>query len=98
MRIDPTRIQPGTTQAVGRMQQVDLGAAGAYGNDGVAGSFKSDQVTFSQQAMDMQVARKALAETPAVRQEKVEALKAQVQSGTYTVDSQEVARKLISGI
>ncbi len=97
MRIDPTKIQPGVSQAVGRMQQVDLGAAGATGTEGIGGGFKSDQVTLSQRAMDMQVARKALADVPAVRQEKVQALKAQVQSGTYQVDSQEVARKLISG-
>ncbi len=97
MRIDPARSQPLGSQPVDRPQTADLGSGGAQKAEGVAGSLKSDQVALSQRALDMQLARKALADVPAVRQDQVETLKARIAAGEYQVDTKEVARKLLEG-
>lgn len=97
MKIDPASSQPIGSQPVDRTQQADLGSSGAQKTEGVTGSLRSDQVALSQRALDMQLARKALADVPAVRQDKVQTLKARIESGEYQVDSREVARKLLEG-
>ncbi len=98
MKIDPTGSQPiGGNAPIGRTERADLASAGAQKAEGVAGGLKSDQVTLSQRALDMQLARKALADVPAIRHEKVQALKARIQAGEYQVDTKEVARKLLEG-
>lgn len=96
MRIDPSKSQPISKHTVGRTEKAGIdGAAGK--TERVSGKLNCDQVALSQQAKDLQLARKALAEVPAVRQEKVQELKARIASGEYDIDTQEVARKLISG-
>ena len=44
----------------------------------------------------MQIAKAALAKVPDVRQEKVDALKASIQDGTYQVSNKSFAEKLMS--
>lgn len=55
-----------------------------------------DQVSFSSIGRDMQIAKAALAKVPDVRQEKVDALKASIQDGTYQVSNKSFAEKLMS--
>lgn len=55
-----------------------------------------DQVSFSSIGRDMQIAKAALAKVPDVRQEKVDALKASIQDGTYRVSNRDFAEKLMS--
>ena len=95
MKIDPTRSQPVNSQVVSRTERA--GVSGTQGLGGAADGLRSDQVALSQKALDMQLARQAISDVPAVRQERVEALKAQIASGDYRVDSREVARKLLEG-
>lgn len=95
MKIDPTRSQPVNSQPVSRTARA--GVSGTQGLGGAADGLRSDQVVLSQKALDMQLARQAISDVPAVRQERVEALKAQIASGDYRVDSREVARKLLEG-
>ncbi len=97
MKIDPARSQPIGSQPVDRTQQADLGSAGVQKAEGIGGALRSDQVALSQKALDMQLARKALADVPAVRQDRVQTLRARIESGEYQVDSKEVARKLLEG-
>jgi negative regulator of flagellin synthesis FlgM len=54
-----------------------------------------DVIHLSPQARLMQKAAHVVTETPEVRPEKVLALKDSVEQGTYEVDSQQVADKLI---
>ncbi|MBW1990874.1 MAG: flagellar biosynthesis anti-sigma factor FlgM [Deltaproteobacteria bacterium] len=54
-----------------------------------------DVIHLSPQAKLMHKAAQVVAETPDVRQEKVMALKDSVEQGTYEVDAQKVAEKLI---
>ena len=95
MKIDPTRSQPVSSQPVSRTERA--GVSGTQGLGGATDALRSDQVALSQRALDMQLAHQAISDVPAVRQERVEALKAQIASGDYKVDSREVARKLLEG-
>ncbi len=61
--------------------------AGARGQDVI--------VELSQTSQEVQMAREAIEQQPDMRQEKVAALKAQVENGTYEVSPQEVAEKMI---
>lgn len=57
-----------------------------------------DEVALSKTAKDFQIAYKALAEVPDVREDKVKALKEQMASGNYNVKAAEVADKILSKI
>lgn len=97
MKIDPTRAQPVGNQPIERAARVELGSTGASKLNGAGGGLQSDQVALSQRALDMQLARKALADVPPVRQELVQSLKARIEAGDYQVDAGEVARKMLGG-
>jgi negative regulator of flagellin synthesis FlgM len=55
-----------------------------------------DAVEVSSLAKEYQVAYKALKEVPDVRQEKIDAIKAKIKSGTYSIDAKEVSEKMMS--
>lgn len=57
-------------------------------------SFK-DQLLLSATAQDAQVARQALANTPDVREEVIAPIKEQIDNGTYEVDTDDFAGKLL---
>lgn len=56
---------------------------------------KGDRVSLSPSAMLHQTAHQEAVNAPEVRQQKVDALKAKVDSGEYQVDSHKVAAKLL---
>ncbi|MGL4362144.1 MAG: flagellar biosynthesis anti-sigma factor FlgM [Cellulosilyticaceae bacterium] len=57
---------------------------------------QKDKVELSQQALDIQKAYKLAKQQPDIRQEKVDAIKERIQSGTYTIDAKEVSEKIMS--
>ena len=57
-------------------------------------SFK-DQLLLSATAKDAQIAKQALASTPDVREEVIAPLKEQIDNGTYEVDTEDFAGKLL---
>ncbi|MEW6388246.1 MAG: flagellar biosynthesis anti-sigma factor FlgM [Thermodesulfobacteriota bacterium] len=57
-----------------------------------------DVIQLSSEARLMQKASQVVADTDEVRSDKVEALREQVQQGTYEVDSQKVANSMISSL
>lgn len=57
---------------------------------------KRDQFEISQSAKDYQVAKKALSQTPDIREDKVADIKNAMASGTYNVSAQEIADKMVS--
>lgn len=57
-------------------------------------SFK-DQLLLSATAKDAQIARQALANTPDVREDVIAPLKEQIDNGTYEVDTEDFAGKLL---
>ena len=57
-----------------------------------------DELNLSETAKYFQLAFKAAKDAPDIRTEKVEAIKAQMEAGTYNVSAQEVASKMAYGI
>ncbi len=58
----------------------------------------TDGFEISDFGRDLNVARKAVKETPDVRQEKVDEIKARFKAGKYEVSTSAIADKLLSGI
>ncbi len=78
-------------------QVYGVGKSKKSGKTGCAENVSTrDQVSFSSIGRDMQIAKAALAKVPDVRQEKVDALKASIQDGTYQVSNKSFAEKLMS--
>lgn len=55
----------------------------------------SDQLSISQAGYDHQVAKAAVSEASDVREDKIARLKAQIQNGTYSVNPENLANKLL---
>ena len=92
MRIEPShisRVAQGSVSEVGRAE-----VNGARPTQSVA---QGDQVVLSQRASEVQLAREALASAPQVRARRIAELKRQIQSGTFRVDADKVADKIIGG-
>ncbi|MEB3285197.1 MAG: flagellar biosynthesis anti-sigma factor FlgM [Candidatus Sericytochromatia bacterium] len=85
-----------------QVQQI-LGAQGVKGPKAVKGSAgpsptstpASDAVSVSSQGQEIGKALQALAGLPDVRADRVAALKAQIQSGTYQVSGREIAESML---
>ncbi len=58
-------------------------------------SMGSDQLSISQAGYSHQVAKAAVSEAPDVREDKVAKLKAQIEAGTYSVNPEDFASKLL---
>lgn len=56
---------------------------------------KSDTVVISDAAREIQETRKKLDEIPDVREAKVSQLRSQIQNGTYNIDNEKIAGKMI---
>ena len=55
----------------------------------------SDTLEISQLGKDYQVAKQIVAQTPDVREDKVNEIKQRLDAGTYDVSNEEVAEKLV---
>jgi negative regulator of flagellin synthesis FlgM len=62
---------------------------------GDAASVPEEKVSLSAQARDVQTIKKAINELPDVRKEKVDALKKQIREGSYDVNGEKIAQKMI---
>ena len=56
---------------------------------------RDDCLEISQAGKDIAVAKKAIADTPDVRADRVEAIKQQMADGTYSVSAEAVAEKML---
>ncbi|MBS4535789.1 flagellar biosynthesis anti-sigma factor FlgM [Clostridium sp. D2Q-14] len=59
---------------------------------------KKDEFTISKEAKDIQRAFKIAKESPDIRKEKVEEIKARYDSGNYNIDPKKVVEKMIEDI
>lgn len=55
----------------------------------------TDKLEISQTGRDYQIAKKALETVPDVRQDKIDAVKARIDSGNYDVSADDFANKLL---
>ncbi len=62
----------------------------------VKGSF-SDQLQISNAGKDIQIAKKAVNAAPDIRENLVESIRNRISNGSYSVDSESLADKLIAG-
>ena len=56
---------------------------------------KDDKFEISQTGKDLAAAKKALSETSDIREERVAAIKKQMEEGTYKVSAEDVAEKIL---
>ena len=61
------------------------------------GQAGTDSVSISAAASDYQLARRAVADLPDVRANHVAHLRAQIEAGTYQVDTASIAAKILRG-
>ena len=59
------------------------------------GSLSEDKVALSPEAKQIQEAKKSLDALPDVREDKVAEIKGQIEAGTYTIDGEKIAFKMI---
>ncbi|MEA3402613.1 MAG: flagellar biosynthesis anti-sigma factor FlgM [Armatimonadota bacterium] len=98
MKIDPSRLHSIGRGTVGRVEGSDsVEGARPVQEAGASPATRGvDQLALSQRAEEIRAARAALAEAPAVRADRVAQLKAQVQAGTYKVDPNRVAERILN--
>ncbi len=75
---------------------------GIYGNQSLkraetktGASYGKDSVVFSDFARELQLASKAVREAPEVRADKVDQLRARIESGQYNVSASQIAEKIL---
>lgn len=56
----------------------------------------SDKVEISQEGKAYHIVKQVLTQTPDIREEKVNAIKQMMQSGTYNISAEEVADKMVN--
>lgn len=94
MHIDPTRLAKVASSGLERVTPAEVEPTAPSQTAATGGVGQADRLVFSQQASELQAAHETLATMPE-RSELVARLKAQVSSGTYQVDPENVARKMI---
>ena len=91
------RIEPNQVNRIVQRQVNEVGRTEVDATRGASGVGQTDQVVLSQRAGEVQLARTTLATVPEVRARKVAELKRQIAAGTYKVDGDAVASKIIKG-
>ncbi len=66
------------------------------GKQVASSAIAEEKVSLSSTARDFQNAQKILGELPGVREEKVHELKDRIQAGTYDVNGEKIAEKMLS--
>jgi negative regulator of flagellin synthesis FlgM len=83
------------SRAEAALRAKDTPAAPAAQAGRKAAARQADQVTISEAARALSAARKAVAETPDVREQRVSSLKAAIADGSYSVDSHLLAGDIV---
>lgn len=98
IRNNTNRLDPYLNRAdLETAQTTNQAAAGGLKvNTGSFGLESNDKVTLSSAALRDVVAQEA-STAPDIRQDKVDAIKASLASGSYAVDSQNIAGRLLGG-
>lgn len=60
------------------------------------GSSFGDKLELSRTGSDYSIAKQAIAQVPDVREDKVNDIKNRIESGTYNIDMEEVAEKIVN--
>lgn len=96
MKVSETNVNFGRqaySQGVEATQQLQEQASIRQNEPG--NEVPEDKVSLSSNARDMQIAKDALAQVPEIRTEKVDAARMAVQNGSYEVNPQKIADKMV---
>jgi negative regulator of flagellin synthesis FlgM len=85
----PIQISPYVSQVQQNAQAAET--EGEKGRDNVG----EDNVELSQSARDLQSAQKALQDLPDIREDKVAALKQQIENGAYDIRTDKIAANML---
>ncbi len=97
MKIDPSSLNNISKSKVERVGGKNLEEARGIDGAGEAARGESaDRLALSERAEEMKAARAAMAEAPEVRADRVAELKAQVEAGTYEIDTDKVAERILN--
>jgi negative regulator of flagellin synthesis FlgM len=94
--MDVTKTGPAALYEQFRTERPENAKTGAQAPARSAASVQGDTVTVSEEAMLRTEAYRVAAWAPDIRQEKIDALKAKVESGTYTIDPRRIAVNLLN--
>ena len=89
MKITGNQVNPVPQTYLGKVQKVRAG-------DDVEQTHPQDQVELSPDAAAIDTARQVIGKLPDLRVEKVDKLRRQVQNGTYQVEADKVADKILA--
>jgi negative regulator of flagellin synthesis FlgM len=92
MQIDPVRAQKIAASSLEKVAPAQMDATSPAEATPPA---STSRLELSPQAAEVQAAHQALAETPELRAERVATLKAQMAAGTYQVDPENIAARMI---
>jgi len=96
LKIDPSRLHSIGRGSVGGVRPAGVDGVSPVDGAGAAGAAgEVDRLALSHRAEEIRAARAALAEAPEVRAERVAQLKAQIEAGTYRVDADTVAERIL---
>ncbi len=79
-----------------RQVRGDKSGADAASNSSSGEVFSGDRVELSPKAKEMQEAKRILGTIPDIREEKVAKIRKQIEDGTYQIDSEKIAEKMVT--
>jgi len=91
-----SKVDDATLQMIQQYQKTEKVEDRASEKAGAANNLvPEEKVNLSTTAKDVQNLKNAISKLPDVREEKVQALKDQIEKGTYRVDADKVAEKMV---
>jgi negative regulator of flagellin synthesis FlgM len=90
-----SKIKDASTQVIQQYQKSELPKPEAARPAGNASSTVMEKVDLSSKAKDIQRIKQAIDEIPDIREGKVQDLKAQIDAGTYKVNTDKLAEKMV---
>jgi negative regulator of flagellin synthesis FlgM len=88
-------LKDANAQVIQQYQKSDNSAVSSDKQVTSAALNQEEKVDLSTKAKDIQQAKNALNSLPDVREEKVQEIKAQVEKGTYNVNAEKIADKMV---
>jgi negative regulator of flagellin synthesis FlgM len=90
-----SKVKDASAQMLQQYQKGESVKSEAEKPVGAGGSLATEKVDLSAKAQEIQRVKRILDEVPEIREEKVQALKSQIANGTYPVDPDRIAEKMV---
>lgn len=91
-----SKIKDTSAQIIQQYQKGELARSGESDKTGGSAAAVTEKVDLSSRAKDIQQVRQILEDIPDVREDKVAELKRQIDNGTYQVNADKIAEKMVS--